>query len=64
MWIYAQSLFRVLVCGPENMEPEEVERKVNEEFPTGLEHRRWVIEGDEPNKCDAEEGCLHYQLSC
>ena len=69
--IYASGCVCTSVCASKEMSREEVERRVNEETPTGLEHGWHISEdttfkGGEPMPCQCEddETCQHWLLNC
>lgn len=59
------------VCASKEMSREEVERRANEEIPTGLDYS-WHISEDTtfkggkaiPSVCESDETCQHWLLNC
>jgi len=69
--IYANGLVFMSVCASKEMTREEIERRANEESPTGLNHG-WSISEDKtfktgesmPCDCEADKTRQHWLLSC
>jgi len=69
--VYANGCVCMSVCASKEMSREEVERRANEETPTGLD-RGWHISEDAtfkggepmPCVCECDENCQHWLLNC